>query len=264
MTCKICNTESVKCFEGKVLNKYDEPYFKCTHCGFIQTSEPYWLDEAYSSAIAKEDVGLVHRNIVFAPIVSSVISILFNKSKKFIDYGGGYGLLTRMMRDKGFNYFCFDRYCENLFSQEFHLTAPTNEPEYELLTAFELFEHLVDPIQEVKNMLQWSNNILFSTELLKTDVKAPNDWWYIMPETGQHIAFYTTESLKELGRKFGLNFYTNGTNLHLFTKHKINPLIFKLCVTPLSAKILNRFVSKNRSLMMDDYHAIKRKNTSEI
>ncbi|WP_299285178.1 class I SAM-dependent methyltransferase [uncultured Mucilaginibacter sp.] len=217
---------------------------------------PHWLDEAYSSAITKQDIGLVHRNLSFAPIVSCLISFIFNKKGRFIDFGGGYGLLTRIMRDKGYEYYRYDTYCENLFAKDFDKVSPAS-PDYELLTAFELFEHLVNPVEELKEMLKWSTNIFFSTEIQKPDLKSPEDWWYIMPETGQHIAFYTVKSLRLLGEKFNLNFYTNGVNLHLFTKNKISPIKFKLSTTYLSAKLLDYFASKNESLLMKDYNLSK-------
>ena len=39
-------------FRGLVLRKHDIAYHRRDECDFIQTEEPYWLDEAYSSAIS--------------------------------------------------------------------------------------------------------------------------------------------------------------------------------------------------------------------
>ena len=44
--CNICGNSSAFLFEAEVLNKYDAKYFKCQNCGFIQTENPYWLNEA--------------------------------------------------------------------------------------------------------------------------------------------------------------------------------------------------------------------------
>lgn len=51
MKCNICNNEANFFSNNTVLNKYDIDYFKCSTCGFVQTEEPYWLEEAYSSAV---------------------------------------------------------------------------------------------------------------------------------------------------------------------------------------------------------------------
>jgi hypothetical protein len=45
-------------FRHTVLRKYDVQYFQCGGCGFLQTETPYWLDEAYSSAIVTADTGI--------------------------------------------------------------------------------------------------------------------------------------------------------------------------------------------------------------
>jgi hypothetical protein len=97
-----------------MLGKYEAKYYQCSDCQFIQTEEPFWLEEAYKDAITKLDIGLVYRNENITPIISTIIQLLFSKSKRFIDYGGGYGLFVRMMRDRGFDFYRQDIYCENL------------------------------------------------------------------------------------------------------------------------------------------------------
>jgi hypothetical protein len=52
-----------------------------------------------------------------------------------------------------------------------------------------VFEHLADPLGEVKKMLEFSDNILFTTELQPKSYEELKDWWYIMPDLGQHISF---------------------------------------------------------------------------
>jgi len=45
MNCKICSSNSSHIFSHDVLKKYNVKYFKCENCGFIQTENPYWLEE---------------------------------------------------------------------------------------------------------------------------------------------------------------------------------------------------------------------------
>lgn len=66
MICKICAKQSNQIFKTKILNKYDISYFHCKHCGFLQTEEPYWLDEAYAESINMSDTGYMQRNLMLA------------------------------------------------------------------------------------------------------------------------------------------------------------------------------------------------------
>ena len=60
MICKICNKANDSIFTLKILNKYEIKYYHCSWCGFLQTEEPYWLDEAYSESI---NVSYMQRNL---------------------------------------------------------------------------------------------------------------------------------------------------------------------------------------------------------
>ncbi len=251
--CKICNTESYELFSSKVLHKYVVKYYKCKSCGFVQTEKPYWLTEAYSSAITAQDIGLIGRNIFYAPIVSALIKMSFAKSGKFLDYGGGYGMFVRLMRDRGFNFFRFDTYCQNIFAIGFD---HENQSGYELITAFEVFEHLADPLEEIETMLKKSRNIFFSTELQPRAFVNEKDWWYVMAETGQHISLYSIDALRFIANKYGLNLYTNGINFHLLTEKNIKTSIFKLITNRYSCKVINKLVSSPPSLLMPDYNKI--------
>jgi glycosyltransferase involved in cell wall biosynthesis len=214
--CKICNSDSHYFANAKILQKYDVKYFQCSNCGFVQTEHPYWLDEAYSEAIAISDIGLVYRNNMMANITGKLLFNYFDHQAKFLDYGGGYGLFVRLMRDKGFDFYWFDKFCKNIFAKGFELQK-TDKQNLELITAFELFEHLANPLEELKEIIDLCPNILFSTELLPENNPTPDKWWYYAPHEGQHIAIYTIKSLKILASKHNLQLYTNGQSLHLLT-----------------------------------------------
>ena len=119
MKCKICQNRSTSCFNAVMLNKYDVKYYFCFHCGFLQTEEPFWLEEAYTDTINTSDTGIMHRNLRLCRITSVLIYFLFEKEANFIDYAGGYGIFTRLMRDIGFNFFWHDPYTVNLIARGF-------------------------------------------------------------------------------------------------------------------------------------------------
>jgi hypothetical protein len=257
ITCKICGASSTPLFETKILNKYDAAYNRCTDCGFIQTDEPFWLAEAYSSAINDIDLGPVNRAITFAPIVEGVILTQFDARGKFLDFGGGYGLFVRVMRDRGFDFSWLDAHCENIFARHF-----PRDPEatYDLLTAFEVFEHLADPIAELSAMLTMGGNVLFSTELVPAKVESEQDWPYFGPDHGQHIAFYTLPALKRMADRFGLCFVSDGFNFHMFSQKPMSEGLLRLFVrNGYKAKVARKYLRYRHrigTLLMSDFLAV--------
>ena len=254
MNCKICGSKSDVFANDKILNRYLITYFQCTHCRFIQTEEPHWLGEAYTRAINDSDVGIIGRNIANAIVSKAIISAFFNPESRFVDYGGGYGIFVRLMRDHGFAFYRYDRYCQNLFAKSFDLEESARET-LELLTAFEVFEHFSDPVGELDKLLQLSSNILFTTVLLPPSNPKPQEWWYYCLDHGQHISFYTIPSLQSLANSKGLNLYTNRHNFHLFTKKKISSSLFRLLCRSKFSTLFN-FFNRRASLLAEDYEAI--------
>ncbi|MBE7176195.1 MAG: class I SAM-dependent methyltransferase [Mucilaginibacter polytrichastri] len=267
MKSKITGGPATLLFNAKILNKYDVDFFRCDETGFIQTEEPYWLDEAYSSAITKLDLGLVSRNIQLAEKTEKIIQEHFDPKTRFLDYAGGYGMFTRIMRDKGFDYYHMDPYCENLFAEYFSLNDTGDDTRFELTTSFEVAEHLANPREEFKQMIGRSDSLLFTTELVPdTLIDSVSDWWYFIPETGQHVSFYTREALQHLADLYGFQFYTDNYGLHLFTRKAIaDP--FKTKKEPLLIRKARRMIARfdrkkqcqNGSLLQQDLQMVRNK-----
>lgn len=119
MYCKICQNSIEFFFCGRIFDKYSVKYFHCKCCNFVQTEDPYWLDEAYKSPIQASDTGLLARNIDIAKIVAVLIVLFFRRDGKFVDYAGGRGIFVRLMRDIGFDFEWCDLYAKNLFAEYF-------------------------------------------------------------------------------------------------------------------------------------------------
>jgi hypothetical protein len=206
------------------MNKYKVAYWHCPRCGFLQTEEPYWLDDAKCDALNIYDTGIISRAISFSRITAGLIYFLFDTQGKFVDYAGGYGLFTRMMRDIGFDYYWYDPYAQNLFARSFEFKK--NMQPVTLVTAFECFEHFVDPQQSIAELFAISPNIFFSTTLLPVPCPKPQKWWYYGLQHGQHICFYARSTLEFIAKQYKVNLYTNSSNLHLFTKKQLPQYIF--------------------------------------
>ncbi|MFQ9650152.1 MAG: methyltransferase domain-containing protein [Enterocloster sp.] len=93
----------------------------------------------------------------------------------------------------------------------------------EILSAFEVFEHLDDPLSEITKMKEISCNIFFSTLIYDTNFVLPSkDWWYFAPKTGQHISFYSEKTLKYIAKYFNLKYYRITDERHFFTKEQLD------------------------------------------
>lgn len=223
VNCAICGAASTAVFRKTVLFEYDVDYFRCDRCGYLQTQTPHWLDEAYSSAIASLDVGLVQRNIVLAERIEEIILTCFETEGRFLDYAGGYGLFVRLMRDRGFDFFWTDRFCANLFARFFSLEDDPNRGSgFDLVTAIEVMEHLEEPYRELDKMLGFSKSLLVTTELVPEDDL--ENWCYLSPETGQHVGFYTLDALQVIADRYRLTLVSDGEMVHLLTDRPITEL----------------------------------------
>lgn len=227
MKCKICGFSSNSFGDALILHKHRVCFFRCEKCDFIQTQDPFWLDESYSSIITKSDIGLVERNLTFAEKTRSLIVTCLDPNQSFVDYGGGYGLFTRLMRDKGFDFYHYDPFCHNLFATGFEAK---NKNKYSLATAWEVFEHVENPMKAIEDLLKFSHTIYFSTILIPDKPRPLNEWWYYGLEHGQHISFYSLKTIKLICEIFNLSLLYSDGNLHLISDEKINPLRLRICM----------------------------------
>lgn len=232
MKCLLCDKNEVKSlFKGLLLHKYEVQYYQCPQCGLIFTESPYWLDEAYSDSITCVDTGIMSRNVDFVLATNMLIKTFFDKKGLFVDWGGGYGIFTRMMRDLGYNFMWKDKYSPNLLSSGFEYTTDMKE-KVELVTAFELFEHFSKPLDEIENLFSMTDSVLFSTLIYDDEFQFQNfeKWWYYVPQTGQHIVFYSKKTLEYIAKSHGLNYYKINNGLHIITRKKINSLKIRCMV----------------------------------
>jgi hypothetical protein len=262
--CKICGNDTRVHDSALVLHKYKVTYYFCPNCGFVQTEEPYWLEEAYSKAIAQADTGIMSRNLTNAS--SLLLFMQFMDRGPCLDFGGGHGILTRIMRDYGFDFYHYDKYAENLFACGFEGNL---DKTYKLITAFENFEHFVNPLEEIEKLVSITDILFFSTTLLSCPLPSPiMDWWYYAPDTGQHISFYSKHALQFIAKKYGMNLLSDNCQTHILSNNKINKRFFLLLkiYNKINNISITRFF-KRKSKAWDDMNAIlaqRRDNESFI
>lgn len=161
---------------------------------------------------------------------------------------GGYGALTRLMRDAGFAFEWYDKYCENLFAKHFE----RSHEHYDVLTAFEVLEHLADPARELVELFALADTVICSTELLSDPAPAPSDWWYYALDGGQHVTFYTERAMERLAAHFG-RCYTHVGSLHIFSREPISRLRLRLAMR--WPRLVGRLY-RRESLIAADYERI--------
>lgn len=223
ISCKLCDDSAEYKFHGNMRAKYRVAYYLCKKCGFLFTEEPYWLEDAYSGAVCTNDTDIMARTLRFRAFVSLFLRNLFDPKAKFLDYGGGYGLFVRLMRDIGFDFYWKDKHCQNLFAHGFE---GDDDEKYELVTALECFQCFADPIQALDRMLDQSDCVLFTTHLLPDPLPQPDAWDYYALESGQHISFYSKKTLQKLAESRGLVLLSNGVDTHMFSKRNISSKVF--------------------------------------
>lgn len=213
IACRCCGRPAEAIFTSTVLGR-TVSYYECAHCHYVQTEQPSWLDEAYADALNTTDTGIVRRSARTTRIVAGVMTMLGCLHEPMLDFAGGSGLLVRMLRDLGVDARWHDPHCANVFARGFEHAGER----VALVTAFEVMEHLVQPLPEIERLAGLCDAMLFSTELAPTPTPAPDAWWYYGRDHGQHIGFYRAATLAFIARQLGWHLNSDGRSFHLFTR----------------------------------------------
>jgi len=150
---------------------------------------------------------------------------------RVLDYGGGNGLLCRMLRDIGFDARVSDRYARNEIARGFNDLGETPD----IICSFEVAEHFPDPRAGMSEILGRGAAVaVVGTEIYRGQGK---DWWYISPQSGQHVFFYSHYGMKILADQHGY-IYERVGSMHFFLKRPLSRLKSSLLWRALAPRVI--------------------------
>ena len=220
--CRCCLGETSYFSSAGVLD-FIATYSICSKCSSVQAGNPVWIERAHSKAISNLDTGLVSRCLSASRLTATLLFLEGRKAAKGIDWGGGTGLLTRFLRDQGFQVRSYDKYAKAEHAEGFEATLEEAEEAATFITSVECFEHLVNPIDAYKKVTSKKEYFIFTTEIIDTPPPDPAEkmWWYFVPESGQHITFASKQGLDEFRKIVGFDHYVRFGSLHVMSRAQL-------------------------------------------
>jgi hypothetical protein len=225
--CKICGgiaplygvadfNKSCEELRGRYLPLLGIPvyYHRCESCGLVFTEAlDAWqkadyrkhiyndryieVDPDYAEARPREYAGIVRAFLQGRPSV------------RHFDYGGGNGRLAALLRAEGVDASTWDPMVEGE-------QPPAGR--FDLVTAFEVFEHTPVPNGTLQEMLGFCDAatplIFFSTYTIDKVRSRSMDFWYLSPRNG-HVTIHTESSLRALATRADLRMHHFGNGFHL-------------------------------------------------
>lgn len=192
-------------------------YSQCSSCGHCFAPDiAKWSIAEFEDRIYNKDYVLVDPDYIeVRPRENAKVLVrLFGDrglSFKHLDYGGGQGLLSQSLRELGWQSSSYDPFVDRD-------TRIEQLGSFDLITAYEVFEHVPNPKQLMADLCQLlspNGLILFST-LVSDAYLLPDQrlsWWYASPRNG-HISLFSRRSLFTLAKGAGFNFGSLSEGFH--------------------------------------------------
>ena len=232
LPCPICRAESIlldvvdlnkSCEElrGKFIQLSGIPvyYTLCNNCGFCWAPELHdWSIDKFERYIYNENYIEIDPDYTYARPKANADNLrsmfpALPETIKHLDYGGGNGLLSELLRRTSWDSFSYDPFVQrNMKASQLG--------RFGLVTAFEVFEHIPDVhelMSDLGSVVSDEGLVLFSTMLSDGDIRPHQrlSWWYASPRNG-HISLFTTKSLVILAEDYGFHFGSFSRGFHVF------------------------------------------------
>ncbi|MGO8737697.1 class I SAM-dependent methyltransferase [Rhodoblastus sp.] len=219
--CKICGSESHfagstdfwKCGGGHPFGRSGVPvyWYSCPRCEFLFTDFfDTWSSIEFSKYIYNSDYikvdpdyGGTRSERVFESLKPFLLTA---PGARVLDYGGGSGVLSKLLREVNIDAVSYD---------------PFSSPdlpggEFDIIVCVEVLEHSPEPARVIQDMVRFlaqGGCIILGISLHPQNIKQLGPaWWYCAPRNG-HCSTFSASTLATLGRQLGLSFHF-GRNAH--------------------------------------------------
>lgn len=194
-------------------------YALCGDCGFCHAPQMWrWPMAEFEAKIYNADYLQVDPHYLDArprAAAADLVAMFGQPAKaiRHLDYGGGHGLLSRLLNEAGWTSLSYDPFIDTALDL-------STAGRFDLITAYEVFEHVPDVdrlMADLSALLAPGGMVLFSTLLSDGQLKPRQrlDWWYAAPRNG-HISLYSRASLQILAAKNGWTLGSFSDAFHLF------------------------------------------------
>jgi hypothetical protein len=214
--CPICGEAAEVKLHVDIHGRHKQPLFQCSVCCFSFFHQPDWLPQSFSAELNELDLGSVARCLSVADFVTATFSS-DRGTTRLLDWGGGDGLLTRLLRERGFDCVWHDPFVQPRYVGD---SIYIEGDHTGIVVASEVFLHLTDPLYALRSLLAISEVVVITAVVPPKQIE-PN-WWYLMPESGQHVSFYPIVSLKELARLTGTQLSSDRRFFHVFSHRRLS------------------------------------------
>jgi len=193
-------------------------YVICRGCGFAFAPEfAAWTADDFARDIYNDGYATVdpdHREVRPRANAETLVGMFPGDARpvRHLDYGGGAGRMSEILRAAGWDSACHDPF----------FAGGTSEPAgtYDLITCFEVFEHVTDPraLAARLDALLAPDGLMLVSTLVSDGQIAPGKpltWWYAAPRNG-HVSLHSRESLDRLASRQGWRFASFSPESHVF------------------------------------------------
>jgi hypothetical protein len=230
--CRLCGGDARPLFQKRIRHEHLVQYFECGACGSLQTETPHWLDAAYKDARRFTDTfgsTRAQRNQVLAFYLFRLLGL--DPADRVVDWGGGDGLTTRVLRDVGLDAYSCDRYATNVYAAGFEGGLETG---LGLITSFEVWEHFATPADDVRALFDCRPKALFVSTGIYLG-QGPR-WPYLAPYSGRHIFFYSPGGMAWIAKTFGYDHVVAG-DYAVFSQRALSGLQRRVIALLLSGRL---------------------------
>jgi hypothetical protein len=192
-------------------------YRRCVACGFLFTDAfDDWTYDQFRAHIYNSDYLAIDpdyresRPRWNAELVATLWAEHIADTR-VLDFGGGNDVLCSVLRAKGFP-------AAQTYDPMVPEYARRPQGRFDLVTCFEVFEHMPHPDIGISQMLECVSDaglVLYSTCVQPADfARYGVAWWYIGPRNG-HVSIFTREALSIAWGRHGYKHISFNDSLHL-------------------------------------------------